>query len=263
MLKNPKKILLIAAHDSAGISGISADVRTCYAHHIYPIPTITALTTQDTHNVYNISAVATEILLRQIDISIKEFKPSVVKIGLVTDGHTLVKIIEKLSSHKLDFILWDPVINASTGKNFLQQTTEEFSKIVKNHLSRISMITPNLNEALALFTSTTVTINPKNLLMLMKAAKVKYPVLTGGHIDDGKFVIDRMLINNKVIEVKKQKINTQNLRSTGCTFSTAVACLVAKGLNVPHAFESASMFVNNSIRNNFKPGTGKGMVWQL
>jgi hydroxymethylpyrimidine/phosphomethylpyrimidine kinase len=54
------------------------------------------------------------------------------------------------------------------------------------------------------------------------------------------------------------RIASNATHGTGCAFSTAIACALAKGQNVPSAVTSAKAFVRRAIQHAPGIGHGKG-----
>ena len=59
-------------------------------------------------------------------------------------------------------------------------------------------------------------------------------------------------------EFSSPRIDTPNTHGTGCTFASAVAAGLAKGLEPVDAVASAKEYVTEAIRNSFPMGGGHG-----
>ncbi|MFZ9470458.1 MAG: bifunctional hydroxymethylpyrimidine kinase/phosphomethylpyrimidine kinase, partial [Rickettsiales bacterium] len=55
---------------------------------------------------------------------------------------------------------------------------------------------------------------------------------------------------------KNKKIVKKNIHGTGCTLASALACNIAKKLDLITAVKKANDYVYNSVVNNIKAGKG-------
>ena len=59
-------------------------------------------------------------------------------------------------------------------------------------------------------------------------------------------------------EFSAPRIDTRNTHGTGCTFASAIAAGLAKGLDTLEAVARAKTYVTEAIRANLDIGTGHG-----
>lgn len=255
-----KPVLTIAGSDSGGGAGIQADIKTFESLGCYGTTAITAITAQNTLGVNNIFPVPDTILKQQIEAVISDFKPKVVKIGMLYNCENVLAVSSVLKHHPDLQIIYDPVMIASTGKSLSQSG---FIDVVKTHLFPIcTLITPNLNEASAI-------LNQKvdDLHNMEIAAKqfielgVKGILIKGGHLK-GKQLVNYYLSHNydKGIKFETQRVESNNLHGTGCTLSSAIAAYLTQGYTMPESIEKAGIYVNQLIHlsKTIKAGSGNG-----
>jgi len=84
-------------------------------------------------------------------------------------------------------------------------------------------------------------------------------VITGGEGFE-KSCIDVLFSGGEVSWFEEERIDAPNSHGTGCTFSTSLACHLAKGCTPQEAVFAAKKFVTECLRENtgVKIGSGSG-----
>ena len=72
--------------------------------------------------------------------------------------------------------------------------------------------------------------------------------------------VDILYENGKFYEFSTPKISTRNTHGTGCTLSSAIACALAAGLNLPAAVAHAKGFVHRALGWGEQIGHGCGAI---
>ena len=81
-------------------------------------------------------------------------------------------------------------------------------------------------------------------------------VVKGGHREGP--ATDLFYDGARFQEFSAPRIDTVNTHGTGCTFASAVAAGLAKGLEVVESVELAKDYVTEAIRRSFPVGRGHG-----
>ena len=81
-------------------------------------------------------------------------------------------------------------------------------------------------------------------------------VIKGGH--SAGSALDVLYDGNKIYHFDTARINTKNTHGTGCTFSSAVASQLAKGVCVSEAVRQAKAYVTMAIKHSLDIGKGYG-----
>ena len=84
-------------------------------------------------------------------------------------------------------------------------------------------------------------------------------LIKGGH-GSGAESVDLLVTPNGCERFAAPRIATKNTHGTGCTFSSAVAAGLAKGLTLSEAVGEAKVYISSAIAgaNLLNVGTGKG-----
>jgi hydroxymethylpyrimidine/phosphomethylpyrimidine kinase len=147
----------------------------------------------------------------------------------------------------------DPVVRSSNNFDLLDATGLDFVR--RQLLSRVAVVTPNLEEAAAL-----AEIPVENLEGMKLAARkmvesgARAVVVTGGHLDKA---IDVFFDGTTMESFVGDRIKPDNTHGTGCTFSSAVAANLALGRQLRDAVVLAKAYVLEAIRQAFPVGPGR------
>jgi hydroxymethylpyrimidine/phosphomethylpyrimidine kinase len=236
-----KTALTIAGSDSSGGAGIQADIKTMTAYGVYAMSAITALTAQNTTGVEGVIEVTPEFLGQQMDCIFTDIYPDAVKIGMVSSAGLIKTISEKLKFYDAKNIVVDPVMVSTSGSRLLHDDAVE---TLKNCLfSLATVLTPNIPEA-----SVLSGIKIANDADIIKAAEIisgEYGcavLLKGGHgVNDAN---DLLYQNHKYRWFTGERINNNNTHGTGCTLSSAIACGLAKGMDLEMSIQSAKEYIS-------------------
>ncbi|ANW99124.1 hydroxymethylpyrimidine/phosphomethylpyrimidine kinase [Thermoclostridium stercorarium subsp. thermolacticum DSM 2910] len=252
-----KTVLTVAGSDSSGGAGIQADIKTMTANGIYAMSAITALTAQNTTGVSGIMEVTPEFLGMQLDSIFTDIYPDAVKIGMVSSAPLIEIIAEKLKYYNARNIVVDPVMVSTSGSKLLQDNAIE---ALRSKLFPMAVvITPNIPEA-----SILSGISIENREDMIKAAEIIGKqfgcavLCKGGHsVNDAD---DLLYCDNRYKWFRGERINNKNTHGTGCTLSSAIACGLAKGMDLETAIQSAKDYVTGALKSMLKLGKGNGPI---
>jgi hydroxymethylpyrimidine/phosphomethylpyrimidine kinase len=266
MAGTPPVVLTIAGFDPSSGAGITADIKTIAAHSCYGVACITALTVQSTAGVRRVSGVDPEIIKETLAELVADIEIAAVHIGMLGTRPAARVVADFLTSVKLPNIVLDPVLKSSSGADLLDK--QGLKILTETLLPMAAVITPNIDEAAAL-TGMPVT----NLDQMRQAAAKLHSmgstgvVITGGHLDKAidllSFTGTRQgtQIQQEVFKADRQK--SSSTHGTGCAFSTAIACHLAQGRDLPEAVLLAKAYVRAAIMNAYPLGRGVGPVHHL
>ena len=250
-----KAALTIAGSDCSGAAGIQADLKTMLANGVYGMSCITSLTAQNTTGVRSILNSDPKFLADQIDMVFEDIVPDAVKTGMIPSKDLVEVTAEKLKNYEVKNLVVDPVMVATSGADL---SNSESVKALKAKLIPLaSVVTPNVPEAEVL---SGLKISTKDD-MIEAAKKINAEcgcsvLIKGGH--SGSNCDDVLFHDGEVIVFEMQKIDTRNTHGTGCTLSSAIACNLAKGMDVPGAVKRAKEYITGAIKAGLDLGHGRG-----
>jgi hydroxymethylpyrimidine/phosphomethylpyrimidine kinase len=237
---SPPRILAIAGSDSSGGAGIQADIKTITMLGGYAMTAITAVTAQNSKDVWAVEALSPDLLGLQIDACLVDIGVDAIKIGMLGSPEIADMVFEKIVGHTIP-IVFDPVMVATSGALLADEATvASFERL----MSIATLTTPNIPELEAL--GGCAQMAERGLVYLAK----------GGDAE-GPEVID-VLVRPRQDDViwHSPRIDTRHTHGTGCTLSSAIATLLGKGLPLEQAITEAREFVRQALLA--APGFGAG-----
>ena len=249
------RAMTIAGSDSGGGAGIQADIKAFAAMGVYGSSVITAVTAQNTLQVTDVMELPVALVRAQIDAVVSDIGTDAVKTGMLSSAAIIEAVAEKIDEHGLGNLVVDPVMVAKSGDRLLRE--DAVAALRSLLLPRATVVTPNIPEAEALTGrriegADDATAAAKELVgMGADAAVVK-----GGHLDGP--AIDVFFDGEELRAFTADRIATTSTHGTGCTFASATAAGLAKGLPPQDAVERAKGYVTEAIRRAFPIGGGHG-----
>jgi len=250
-----KTALTIAGSDSCGGAGIQADLKTFSALGVYGMSAITAITAQNTCGVTNIRDLDEEIIRDQIRAVCSDIQVDAVKIGMLSNETIIKTVAGELQKTNIANIVVDPVMISKSGSHLLKPEAIGALKEILFPLAKV--VTPNLLEAAEIIGEP---VNNKadmeKAAVKIKAMGPEYVVVKGGHLPGD--ACDLLYDGREFIAFENKRIDTPHTHGTGCTFSSAIAAGLAKGMTISDAVRAAKEFVTMAIEHSFPLGHGVG-----
>ena len=250
----------IAGSDSSGGAGIEADLKTFSALGVYGAAVITALTAQNTQGVFAIHDVPADFIAAQINAVFTDLEVGAVKIGILGTAAAVDVVAAALDRYRPRNVVLDPVMVASSGDQLL--AANALGRL-RELLARARVVTPNLLEAATLLGALPahdedeMRAQARKLLELGPGAVL----IKGGH-GGGPESVDLLVEGDACLRLAAPRVATRNTHGTGCTFASAIAAGLAKGLSLEDAAKEAKSYVSAAIAaaDRLGIGTGRGPV---
>lgn len=246
-------VLTIGGFDPSSGAGITADLKTLAAHHCYGVAAITALTVQNTQGVSGFRPVDAPALKATIQSQLEDGRVRTIKIGMLANKANAEVVCGALEANPAIPAVLDPVFRSSSGKDLVDAEGYDFLR--KNFLSRVQVVTPNLDEAAAL-----TGMKVENVDGMKAAARkliemgARAAVVTGGHLEKA---IDVFVEGTEIQTFVGDKVKPDNTHGTGCTFSSAIAANLALGRQLRDSVMLAKAYVTEAIRKAYTIGPGR------
>jgi len=250
----------IAGSDSSGGAGIEADLKTFSALGVYGAAVSTALTAQNTQGVFAIHDVPADFIAAQINAVFTDLEVGAVKIGMLGTAAAVDVVAAALDRYRPRNVVLDPVMVASSGDQLL--AANALGRL-RELLARARVVTPNLLEAATLLGALPahdedeMRAQARKLLELGPGAVL----IKGGH-GGGPESVDLLVEGDACLRLAAPRVATRNTHGTGCTFASAIAAGLAKGLSLEDAAKEAKSYVSAAITaaDRLGIGTGRGPV---
>jgi hydroxymethylpyrimidine/phosphomethylpyrimidine kinase len=250
-----KKTLTIAGSDPSGGAGIQADLKTFSANGVFGMSVITSVVAENTFRVIDYFDIPPDIIKKQIDAVFEDIPPDAVKIGMLSCVETMLAVAEKLRDIDTDNIVLDPVMYAKNGSPLMAETAVE--TLIKEVIPLADIITPNIPEAEKIADMKISSIaDMEAAARKIHAMGVAAVVVKGGH--SAGTALDILFDGEQIYHFETERIETKNTHGTGCTFSSAIASNLAKGMSIYEAVEKAKDYVTTAIKHALPFGKGNG-----
>ncbi len=252
-----QKALTIAGSDSGGGAGIQADLKTFMAFGVYGMSAITALTAQNTVGVQGIYEVSPEFVSEQIKSIMTDIGTDVAKTGMLANENIVKAVADAVEKFNIPNLVVDPVMVAKSGDPLLSETAQT---VIKEQLIPLAtVITPNVFETEAMLNQKIESLEDmKEATVELKKTGCKWVVVKGGHYRKETEAIDVVYDGKDFHLLKSERFENKNTHGTGCTFASAIAAGLAKGMNPLQAIQRAKTYITQAIREGFPIGSGHG-----
>lgn len=251
--------MTIAGSDSGAGAGIQADLKTFAALGVYGTSVLTAVTAQNTVAVTAVHEVPTDVISAQVDTVATDIGVDAVKTGMLSSSAIIECVAACLEKHSaisgLRRLVVDPVMVAKSGDSLLRE--DAVGTLRDRLLPLAAVVTPNIPEAetltgLSIATDDDVRKAARAIIAMGPASVV----VKGGHREGP--ATDLYYDGSSFREFTSPRIETPNTHGTGCTFASAVAAGLAKGLGTEDAIGQAKEYVTEAILRAFSIGQGHG-----
>jgi hydroxymethylpyrimidine/phosphomethylpyrimidine kinase len=237
--------LTIAGSDSGGGAGIQADLKTFAALGVYGASVITALTAQNTKGVFGIHDVPPDFVAAQLNAVFTDLDVAAVKIGMLSNAPAVHVVAAWLDRYHPHNVVLDPVLVASSGERLLR---EDALSALRNLITRVRVITPNLSEAAVLLGASPARDEGEMLAHAQGLLTLGAPavLIKGGH-GAGPESVDLLIDSDRCLRLAAPRAEMRQTHGTGCTFASAIAAGLAKGLALDEAARQAKAYVSAAI----------------
>jgi hydroxymethylpyrimidine/phosphomethylpyrimidine kinase len=225
---------------------------------VYGASAITAVTAQNTRGVTGWLAMPEHLVQEQIDAVLDDIGADAVKTGMLANAAIIETVAAALRDHAVTNLIVDPVMVAKGGAKLLED--DAIDALIRELLPLALVVTPNIPEAEVLTGAPIAGWEDVRAaaerIVSMGAQSV---VVKGGHFESDAST-DLFYDGRGFREYPARRIETTSTHGTGCTFSSAIAAGLAKGLDVPGAVALAKSYVTLAIQHAYPVGAGHGPV---
>jgi hydroxymethylpyrimidine/phosphomethylpyrimidine kinase len=236
-------VLTVAGSDSGGGAGIQADLKTFAALEIHGVSAIAAITAQSPKEVREVFVIPPEIVRAQMEAVLDDFDVRAMKTGMLWSAQTIEVVASVIGSRGLRAVV-DPVMVSTSGRSLMEEGA--LDRVASVLMPAAYLLTPNLDEARALLGD-----GPRDADEMEQAARrliargARNVLVKGGHLPGAP--IDVLVTE----EGRRHRFEGERIEArthgTGCTYSAAIAALLARGADLVEAVQSAHAFVRGAI----------------
>jgi hydroxymethylpyrimidine kinase/phosphomethylpyrimidine kinase len=196
-----------------------------------------------------------EFIEQQMTSVLSDYGADGAKTGMLATPEVVEAVAEMLEKYDVKPIVVDPVMVAKGGDVLLSRDARISVKEVL--LPMAYVVTPNLPEA-----SDLCGFQVTDLDSMKAAAEVIHGlgtpnvIIKGGHLKGE--AVDLLFDGSNFQTFTASRFSNRNTHGTGCTFSAALATLLAQGCPVPEAVKQAKAFITAAIARALDFGAGHG-----
>ncbi len=264
----PQAALTIAATDSGGGAGVAADLRSLAAHGVHGTLAVTAVTAQDTVGLRSLFLLPAQLVADQIDAVTADIAPRSCKTGMLGSPETLEVVLERVASGALPpALVVDPVLVSSSDAPLFPP--DQMASLVAGYrtlLRSSTVVTPNLPEAALLSGRRVGTLSDMEAAARdLHELGPSLVVVKGGRLRGFGAGTDIAFDGAAVSHLSGPFVKTRNVHGTGCSFSAAIAALLALGSDPLRAAIAAKRFVREATARSadWRLGEGHGPIDHL
>ena len=239
----PLRLLTIGGSDPTGGAGIQADLKTFAAHDVYGLSVLTALIAGDTTGLRAFHTLPPAFVADQLDAVLGDIGASAAKTALLGNAEVIEVVGDLLRRYQVAPLVIDPVLVAKSGTRLLDEAAR--LAIVRHLLPLATVTTPNVREAAALSGRPVETAAD-----MAEAARAIHDLGPGAVVVKGRGlpeqtdeVADVLYDGATLTWLRAPRVQTNNIRGSGCTLSAALAVQLARGRPVRAAVETARGWV--------------------
>ncbi len=251
----PPIVMTFAASDPSGGAGIQADILTLASMGCHPLSVLTAITVQDTLGVEGILALEAEWVADQARCLLEDMPVEAFKIGVLGSVENIAAIAEILSDYPDVPVILDPVQASGRGDEL---ASDEMTHAMRELLVPLTTIlTPNSMEARRL-AETDDDEEPALGVCAQRltAMGAEYVLVTGTH-EATPQVVNTLYGAKGVVRTDTWPRLPGSYHGSGCTLASAIAAMLANGLEIPEAVREAQDYTWHALKKAFRPGMGQ------
>ncbi len=251
----PPIVLAFSASDPSSGAGMQADLLTLASMGCHPLSVLTALTVQDTIGVEAIMALDAEWVADQARCLLEDMPVDAFKIGVLGSVENIAAIAEILSDYPDVPLVLDPIQASGRGDEL---ASEEMARAVRELLlPHTTILTPNSMEARRLAEADddeepSLAVCAERLLDMGS----EYILITGTH-EPTPQVVNTLYGRGGVVRSDSWQRLPGSYHGSGCTLASAIAAMLASGLDIPEAVREAQDYTWHSLQKAYRPGMGQ------
>lgn len=247
----PPVVMTFAGNDPTGGAGLQADIEAVASMGAQAAPVCTALTVQDTRDVIRVEPTDAALVVEQARAVLEDMPVAAFKIGLVGSIPNAEAIHTLLTDYPHIPVVLDPILRAGGGSELADQDLRDALLELLFPLTAIA--TPNSQEARALAPGADTLDACAQALL---ATGCEFVLLTGSH--EATDAVNNALYGNmRQLETFSWDRLPQSFHGSGCTLASAIAGLLAQGLEPFTAVHEAQEYTWEALSHGQRLGMGQ------
>jgi len=252
---SPPIVLTFSASDPSGGAGMQADLLTLASMGCHPLSVITALTVQDTLGVESVLPIDADWVADQARQLLEDMPVDAFKLGVLGSVENIAAIAEIVSDYPDVPLILDPVLASGRGDELANDDmTHALRELL---LPQTTILTPNSLEVRRLAEAE----EDEDLTLEQCAARLietgcEFVLITGTH-ENTPQVVNTLYSKSGVVRSDTWPRLPGSFHGSGCTLASAIAAMLANGLDLPEAVREAQDYTWQTLKKAYRPGMGQ------
>lgn len=240
-------VLCFSGLDPSGGAGLQADIEAIGQSGAHAAVACTAITVQNSQQVFGFEATSKTLLLAQANAVVKDLPIRCVKSGMLGTTDNITALSEFLQQHTDYAYVLDPVLVANSGGALGDQAT--LVTAFRALIPLATIITPNTVELRALTGLDDLNQATAKLFDLgAKAVLVK-----GGHEPTQDYIKNTLYVAGKVVSETQCPRLDGEYHGSGCSLASFIAGRLAQGDSIENAVQLAESWLFGVLKNAESP----------
>lgn len=251
----PPIVLTFAASDPSGGAGVQADLLTLASMGCHPLSVITAITVQDSLGVEGVLPIDADWVADQARRILEDMPVDAFKIGVLGSVENIAAIAEVVSDYPDVPLIFDPVLASGRGDELASE--DMLYALRELLLPQTTILTPNSHEArLLAATDDDEELTPEQCAARLVETGCEYVLVTGTH-ENTPQVVNTLYGKTGVLRSDAWPRLPGSYHGSGCTLASAIAAMLANGLDLGEAVREAQEYTWQTLKNAYRPGMGQ------
>jgi hydroxymethylpyrimidine/phosphomethylpyrimidine kinase len=224
----------------------------------HPVSVVTAITVQDTMGVDGMLPIDGEWVSDQARCILEDMPVAAFKIGVLGSLEAVAAVAEVVSDYPEIPLILDPVLASGRGDELASE--DMLAAIRELLIPQTTIVTPNSLEArrLAAEDVDDGEDNPDlaECARRILASGCEYVLITGTH-ENTPEVVNTLYGKSGVVRTDNWPRLSGSYHGSGCTLASAIAAMLANGLDLPEAVREAQEYTWQTLRRAYRPGMGQ------
>lgn len=240
-------VLCFSGLDPSGGAGLQADIEAIGQSGAHAAIACTAITVQDSQQVYGFEATSSDLLLQQANAVYKDLPVKGFKSGMLGTTDNIAMLAEFLQDKpNIPYVL-DPVLVANSGGSLGDIAT--LVNAFKNLIPKASLITPNTVELRALTGQNQIAEAVKVMFDLGANALL----VKGAHEHEPHRIRHWLYVNSEcVAESRWQRLEAE-FHGSGCSLASYIAGRLAQGILLKDAVQQGELWLHGALKHADMP----------
>ncbi|AOA57350.1 hydroxymethylpyrimidine/phosphomethylpyrimidine kinase [Acinetobacter larvae] len=240
-------VLCFSGLDPSGGAGIQADIEAIGQSGAHAAIACTALTIQNSQQVFGFEATSKELLLAQANAVVADLPIRCVKSGMLGTTDNIAALAHFLHEHPDYQFVLDPVLVANSGGSLGNMATlvTAFQALIP----LATIITPNTVELRALAGEQDLQLATQRLFDL----GAKTILVKGGHEDTPNYILNQLYVAGELVSESRCPRLAGEYHGSGCSLASFIAGRLAQDDTLEAAVHHAETWLFQVLQNAETP----------